>query len=186
MLDWSDPMPATGMFVNMRRSWIEPNGTLRTEGYLVQRCLDLLDAPQNAAIELRAISFEDGTGEGDPRLLKFFYRTRKAILDERLQWVPRFVALRSAANLGDAARQLYQDLTDAKYHAESDLGVVQANGMRVASLQKMQEAAKRIAGYGERHLALEPGSIAEWLISDLEQRTQRMVRGIGAAQDGVQ
>lgn len=186
MLDWSDPMPGTGMVVNMRRSWIEPNGTLRTEGYLVQRCLELLDSPQYAVVELRAISFEDGTGEGNPNLLNFFYRTRKAILDERVKWLPRFVSLRSASNLRDAAKQLYQDLTDAKYHAESDLAGVKTNGMGAASLQKMQQAAKRIESYGETHSVLEPGSLAAWLISDLEQRTERMVRGIGTAPDAVQ
>ncbi|MBV9082438.1 MAG: hypothetical protein JOZ62_07185, partial [Acidobacteriaceae bacterium] len=147
MLDWSDPMPGTGMYVHMHRSWIEPNGTVPAEAYLMTRCLDLLDSPQNARVDLRAISFDDGTGEGDPGMLEFLYRGRKPVLDERIKWLPRFIALRTAANLREAAKQLYQDLTDAKYRAESDMRAVQSNGMAVASLQQMQDTVKQIAVY---------------------------------------
>ena len=179
MLDWSDPMPGTEFYVNMRRSWIQPNSTLQSVRYL-SHCKELLDSPQNARIELRIITFDDGTSEGDPNLINFFYRYRKITLEERLKWLPRFVALRTTADLAGDAKRLYQDLTDAKYRVESDTAAADSNALTRSSLEKLQGVAREIVVYSETHRTLEPESIAAWRITDLEQRTARMIRGIGS------
>ncbi|HLH03767.1 MAG TPA: hypothetical protein VKX25_13425 [Bryobacteraceae bacterium] len=178
MLDWSDPMPGTNLYVHMHRTWIEPGTTLRSERYWLD-CRTLRNAPQHAHVELKLITFEDGTGEGDPNLLYFFFRTRKLVLEERLKWLPRFLALRNSSNLTDDAGPLYRDLTKAKYDAESDLERSRSDGLTRATLEQLQETVRQIVTYSNGHTRLQPGTPAAWLITDLEQRTERLMHGIG-------
>lgn len=176
MIDWSDPMPGTNMVFGMRRNWIQPGQAIRSERYFMQ-CSELASSPGSARLEITMIIFDDGTGEGNTNQINFFLRGRRQRRDEMLKWTPRFTALRSAGNLHSAAKQLYRDLTTAKHESEADPGLARANGLARVTLERLQNLALEVTEHAQSSPVLDQREA--WQITDLEQRTERIVRGAG-------
>jgi hypothetical protein len=185
MIDWSDPMPGTNFFVKGHRNWIEPNQAIHSERYLMS-CLDRGGSPQTAQVQLSSIMFDDGSGEGDSNQLKNFLRNRQQLRDERLKWITRFSQLRNGDDLHTAAAQLYEDLTKAKHEAEADPDTAPANRIMLFCLEELQNIALELTQYGKVHKKLDEGSRQAWMLTDLEQRTARLVRGAGTGNPQVE
>jgi hypothetical protein len=177
MIDWSDPMPGRNLYVHMRRNWIPPNGTHLVDGY--PRCSDGSTSLESIHVDLDLILFEDGTGEGDARRIQFFLRSRQQASDERAKWIDRLSSLRSTPYLKTAAQSLYQDLVDAARAIEinPDDAVQQGNAKPVR--EEMQRLALEITQWAVHNESLEKNEFLQWRITDLEQRTKRLVHGAG-------
>ena len=177
MIDWSDPMPGRGIYVHMRRNWIPPNGIGSLDGY--PRC------PGNATVEgiqveLSLILFDDGSGEGDSKLMEFLLRARQQARDERTKWVSRFTGLRNAPDLKTAAQSLYQDLVDATRSAEINPEDATREGTAKPVRDELQHLALEITQFASSHEPLEKNQMLEWRITDLERRTARLSQGARA------
>lgn len=159
MIDWP-----------MRRQWIAPGGTLHTARYF-GTCKDT-GAASDWRLKLTAIVFEDGSGEGEQGRREIFVGMRRQVRDVRVKWIGRFTALRTADDLHAAASQLYQDLESAKHALEMTTDAVEANRLAVSELDKLRELALQLAG-----IAQTPNPRADRIISDLEERTERLVHG---------
>jgi hypothetical protein len=177
MIDWSDPMPGRNLYVSMRRTWITPNGTATFDGY--PRCPDGQTPLENIQAELNLVMFDDGSGEGDPRQLEFNLRTRQQARNERAKWVGRFTALRTAPDLKSAAQSLYQDLVEATRAAEIDPGEAAKQGMAKPVRDELQRLALDIVQWAAHNPSLQKSDLLQWRLTDLEQRTERLVHGAG-------
>jgi hypothetical protein len=176
MIDWSDPAPGSNLIVyGMRRQWIPSGGALHAARYFIN-CQDT-GVPTAWRVTLTLIMFEDGSGEGDRRQLSFFLKMRQQERDVRIKWIARFSALRAADDFHLAASQLYEDLENAKHAIEASAATVDANRPLASSLDKLRGVALRLADFSRSHK--KPDPVADWLITDLEQRTQRLIRGSG-------
>lgn len=182
MIDWSDPMPVSGILVHMRRNWIPPNGTYPFEIYprIAGGAVPPLESIQ---VELDYILFDDGTGEGDPQHIEFVLRTRKQMRTERLKWLDRFTALRSAPDLRASAQTLYQDLVDATHAASINPQDAMREGMAKPVRDELQRLALQFTQWAARGEPLQNNASLDWRITDLEQRTARLVRGAGSAEE---
>jgi hypothetical protein len=181
MIDWSDPMPVRGILVHMRRNWIPPNGTYPFEGY--PRCGGTVPPLESVQAELGLILFDDGSGEGYPHHMEFFLLARKQMRAERLKWIDRFTALRGAQDLPSSAQKLYQDLVDAAHAAEIDPQNAARGGVRKGVRDELQRLALELTQWAAHGEPLEKNEILAWRITDLEQRTARLVRGAGSADE---
>ncbi len=183
MIDWSDPMPGTGLYVHMRRNWIAPKGgEASLDGY--PTCpggkageTARLDGIQ---VELGSIVFDDGRGEGVAQHLESTLRSRQRVRDERVKWIGRFSALRDAPDLGSAARSLYQDIVDAAHAAEIRPADAARQGMAKPARDELQRLALELTQWAERGEPLSKSNMVQWRLTDLEQRTARLVRGCGS------
>jgi hypothetical protein len=179
MIDWSDSMPGRSLYVHMRRNWIPPGGTATLDGY--PRCPD--GAVQLAGIqaELRFVVFDDGSGDGDTSQIERVLQLRKQAREERLKWMPRFAALRKAADVKTDARSLYQELVEATRTADIDPDQAAAQGTSGPVRDELQQLALEITqwvGHGE---PLAKNELLMWRLTDLEQRTARLANGAGPA-----
>lgn len=183
MIDWSDPMPGRGILVHMRRNWIAPNGTYPFDVY-PRRCASV-DAPplESIKVEVDLILFDDGTGEGDTHRLEFYLRTRRQMRTERLKWIDRFTGLRSAPDLHSSAQRLYQELVDAAHAADINPQDAAREGMAKPVRDELQRLALEITQWAAHGEPLEKNELLEWRITDLEQRTARLVRGAGSSDE---
>jgi hypothetical protein len=177
MIDWSDPMPGRGIYVHMRRNWIPPNGTFSLDGY--PRCPSGPTSLESIQIELNLVMFDDGTGEGDSRQVESTLRTRQQARNERLKWITRFTALRNTSDLRSSAQSLYQDLVDAARSAEIIPDDASRQGMAKPVREELQRLALDITQWAAHSEPLHKNEFVEWRITDLEQRTERLVRGAG-------
>jgi hypothetical protein len=184
MIDWSDPMPGRNLYVSMRRNWIPPNGTATLDGY--PRCPDGQTPLESIQTELNLVMFDDGAGEGDPRQLEFNLRTRQQARNERVKWVARFTALRTAPDLKSAAQSLYQDLVEATRAAEINPDDAARLGMAKPVRDELQRLALEIVEWAAHNPSLQTSDLLQWRLTDLEQRTGRLVRGAGKADAGAQ
>jgi hypothetical protein len=181
MIDWSDPMPGRGILVHMRRNWIAPDGASTFDGY--PRCAGAAAPLESVQVELDYILFDDGTGEGNPQRLEFALRIRKQMRAERLMWIDRFTALRSATDLPSSAQKLYQDLVDAAHAAEINPQDAARQGMRKPVRDELQRLALELTQWAAHGEPIQKNEVLEWRITDLEQRTARLVRGAGSADE---
>jgi hypothetical protein len=177
MIDWSDPMPTRNLYVHMRRNWIPPAGTATLDGY--PRCPDGVVPIQRIQAELRFILFDDGSGEGDSAQIDAALWLRKQARDERLKWMPRFIALRGTADVKAPALSLYQDLVEATRAAEIDPDNATAQGAAGPVRDEMQQLALEITQWTSHGQSLKKSELLLWLITDLEQRTARLTKGAG-------
>jgi len=179
MIDWSDPMPGRDIYIHMRRKWIPPNGTASFDGY--PRCPDGAAPLESIQTELSLIIFDEGSGEGDPRQMEFTFQTRQQACDERLKWIGRFTALRNTANLKLSSQSLYQDLVDATRSAEINPDEAARHGIAKAVRDELRGLALDITQWAASNEPLHKNELLEWRITDLEQRTTRLVHGTGNA-----
>lgn len=177
MIDWSDPMPRRNIYVHMRRNWIPPNGTTTFEGF--PRCPDGQHALESIQVELSLIMFDDGAGEGDAHQIDFALRTRQAAARERLRWMARFTALRNTSDLKASAQSLYQDLVEATRSADIDPDSASRQGMAKPVREELQRLALDITQSAAHNESIQKSEFLEWRITDLEQRTARLVKGAG-------
>jgi hypothetical protein len=177
MIDWSDPMPGTGVYVHMRRNWIQPNGTLLFDVY--PRCAGEKVPPESIQLELNYIMFDDGTGEGDPGQMEFILHTRQQVRNERLKWVARFTALRDTPDLRSSAQSLYRDLVDAAHSAEINPDDASRQGMAKPTRDELQRLALEITQWAAHNERLQKNDLLDWRITDIEQRTARLIPGAG-------
>jgi len=177
MIDWSDAMPGRSFYVHMRRNWIPTNGTLLSDGY--PRCPGAPAQTGSMQAELSYIMFDDGTGEGDARQIEFTLRTRQQARNERLRWVGRFTVLRDTSDLKSSAQSLYQDLVDAVHAAEIVPDVASRQEMARPVRDEMQHLALDITQWAAHNESLHKNEYLEWRVTDLEQRTARLIRGAG-------
>jgi hypothetical protein len=176
MIDWSDPAPGSNVIIyGMRRQWIPMGGALHSARYFIG-CQDA-SVPTAWRVILTLILFEDGSGEGDRRQRSSFLKMRQQERDVRVKWIGRFSALREADDFHLAASQLYEDLENAKHTIEVSAATAEANRPLASSLDKLRNIALRLADFSRGHK--KPNSVEDWLITDLEQRTQRLIRGAG-------
>jgi hypothetical protein len=190
MIDWSDPMPRTNLIFHMKRNWIQPQGSLWFDGY--PRChvgtAGETVPLESVAAELSYVVFDDGTGEGDGQRIDIVLLRRQQARDERVKWVARFSALRSAPALKTAAEQLYQDLVDATHDAEIRPDQAAREGMAKQVRAELQTLALQIVewtGAAPGNSDLKKNEVLDWRITDLEQRTTRLVKGAGNREVGV-
>jgi hypothetical protein len=181
MIDWSDPMPGRAIFVHMRRNWIPPNGTYPFDGY--PHCAGGTTTLESVQAELSAIMFDDGTGEGNSHHLQFALQTRRQMRTERLKWMDRFTALRNTPDLQSSAQKLYQDLVDATHAAEINPQEAIRQGMARPVRDELQRLALEFTQWAAHGQPLQKNEFLEWRITDLEQRTARLARGAGSAED---
>jgi hypothetical protein len=177
MIDWSDPMPHLNIYAHMRRNWIQPNGSLWFDGY--PRCQGEKVPFEMISAELEYVLFDDGTGEGDPKQMNFVFLTRQQARDERLKWLARFVALRNSAALKSSSQQLYQDLVDGAHESEIIPERASQQGMAKPVREELQSLALQITEWASRNDDLKKNEVLDWRITDLEQRTSRLLRGAG-------
>jgi hypothetical protein len=177
MIDWSDPMPGRNLFVHMRRSWVSPKGTATLDGY--PKCPDGQVPLEQIEVVLSLVMFDDGTGEGVAAQIESILRVRQQARAERLKWMPRFSALRSATDLKGSARSLYQELVDATRQTEIDPDNAVTQGAAGPVRDEMQNLALEITQWAGRHESLAKNDVLEWRLTDLEQRTARLVKGAG-------
>jgi hypothetical protein len=177
MIDWSDPAPGSNLVYGMRRQWIPPGGALASARYFIN-CKDT-GVPTDWRVTATLILFEDGTGEGDQRQRAFFLKVRQQEREVRLKWIGRFSALRAADDFHAAASQLYEDLENAKHTMEVTAETAEANRPVASALDQLRALALRLAELSRDHKKPDKNSVADWLITDLEQRTQRLIRGAG-------
>jgi hypothetical protein len=177
MIDWSDPMPGRSIYVHMRRNWIPPNGTISLDGY--PRCPGGPTQLESIQVELDLIMFDDGTGEGDSRQMKFTLRTRQQARNERIKWIGRFTGLRNTSDLRSSAQSLYQDLVDAAHSAEIIPDDASRQGMAKPVRDELQRLALDITQWAAHNEPLQKNELLEWRITDLEQRTARLIHGAG-------
>ncbi len=177
MIDWSDPMPGRSLYVHSRRNWVPPKGTLSLDGY--PQCPNGPAPLESIQVELNLIMFDDGAGEGDARRIESTLRLRQQARNERLKWVRRFTELRSAPDLRTSAQSLYQDLVDAARSAEINPDDATRQGMAKPVREELQSLALDITQWAARNESLRKNELLEWRLTDLEQRTARLVRGSG-------
>lgn len=125
--------------------------------------------------------FDDGTGEGDPRQIDDYLRVRQQARHERLKWMSRFTALRTAPDLRSSSRSLYQDLVDATRSTEIDPDTAVQQGMAGPVRDELQQLALDITEWAAHGEPLQRNDLLQWRITDLEQRTARLVHGSGKA-----
>jgi hypothetical protein len=179
MIDWSDPMPNRGTYVHMHRNWVVPGGTISLDGY--PRCAGLAVPLDSIQAEISFIIFDDGSGEGDSREMNFILRTRQQARDERIRWIGRFTTLRDTSDLRSATRNLYRDLVDAAHASEIAPDNAAKQGMAKPVRDEMQHLALELTQWSEQNDSLEKNEYFAWRVTDLEQRTARLVRGAGSA-----
>jgi len=177
MIDWSDPMPGQNIYIHMRRNWIPPNGTASLDGY--PRCPDRAAPLEGIQTELSLIVFDDGSAEGDSQQLEFTLQTRQQARNERLKWIGRFTALRSTPDLKSSSQSLYQDLVDATRSADINPDEATQQGMAKGVRDELQRLALDVTQWATRNEPLHKNELLEWRITDLEQRTARLVHGAG-------
>jgi hypothetical protein len=177
MIDWSDPMPGRNIYVHMRRNWIAPNATLPFDGY--PRCPGGTVGPESIQVELNLIMFDDGTGEGDSHQMEFTLRSRQQARNERSKWVARFTALRNTPDLRTSAQSLYQDLVDAARSAEINPDDASRQGMAKPVREELQALALDITQWAAHTQQPQKNEMLDWRITDLEQRTARLIHGAG-------
>jgi hypothetical protein len=177
MIDWSDPMPGRNIYIQMRRNWIPPNGTASFDGY--PRCPGGQAPLESIQVELNLIMFDDGTGEGDSHQIEFTLRTRQQARNERIKWIGRFTSLRATSDLRSSAQSLYQELVDATRWAEINPDDASRQGMAKPVRDELQRLALDITQWAAHKQPLQRSELLEWRITDLEQRTARLVHGSG-------
>jgi hypothetical protein len=177
MIDWSDPMPGRNIYVHMRRNWIPPNGTLPFDAY--PRCPGGTEAAEGIHVELDLVVFDDGTGEGDSRKMEFTLRTRQQARNERVKWIARFTALRNSPDVRSSAQGLYQDLVDAARSAEINPDEASRQGMAKPVREELQSLALDITQWAAHTPQPQKNEMLDWRITDLEQRTARLIQGAG-------
>jgi hypothetical protein len=177
MIDWSDPMPGRGIYAHMRRNWIASNESQSLDVY--PRCGGEKVPPESVQVELNLIMFDDGAGEGDPRQIEFILRNRQQARNARLKWMPRFTALRTAPDLKSSAQSLYQDLVDAVHSAEINPDDALRQGMAKPVREELQRLALEITQWASHNERLQKNELLDWRITDLEQRTARLIQGAG-------
>jgi hypothetical protein len=178
MIDWSDPPPGSNLIVyGMRRQWIPPGGALPAARYFIN-CQDT-GVPTAWRVTLTLILFEDGSGEGDRLQRSSFLKMRQQERDVRVKWIGRFTALRTADDFHHAASQLYEDLENSKHAVEVSAATAEANRPLASLLDKLRGLALRLADFSRNRKKPDANSPEDWLITDLEQRTQRLIRGAG-------
>ena len=161
----------------MRRNWIPPNGAILFDGY--PRCGNGTVSLERIQVELGFIMFDDGTGEGDSQRIESVLRTRQQARNERLKWINRFTALHSAPDLRSAAQSLYQDLVDAAHSAEINPDDASRQGMAKPVRDELQRLALDITQWATHNEPLQKNELLQWRITDIEQRTARLVQGAG-------
>lgn len=177
MIDWSDPMPRSNVYIHMRRNWIEPHASQWFEGYPRYRGETVpLD---NIRAELSFIMFDDGGGEGDPARINFILLTRQQARDERVKWMARFAALHHTSALKSSSQQLYQDLVDAAHEAEINPERASQQGSAKPVRNELQGLALDITQWASRGDDLTKNEVLDWRVTDLEQRTVRLIQGAG-------
>ena len=148
------------------------------DGY--PRCPGVEGAPLDSiSAQLSYVMFEDGTGEGDRRQIESALRWRQAARNERVKWIDRFTALRDTPDQRVTARSLYQDLVDATRAAEIDPEQAARQGMAKPVREELQALALDIAEWSSRNEPLAKNELLVWRLTDLEQRTARLIRGCG-------
>ena len=178
MIDWSDAAPGSSVIVyGMRRQWIPSVGALHSARYFIG-CQDT-SVPTAWRVTLTLILFDDGSGEGDQRQRMSFLKMRQQERDVRVKWIDRFSGLRAADDFHLAASQLYEDLENAVHTVEVGAATADANRSLASSLDKLRGLALRLADVSRNHKKPATNSVEDWLITDLEQRTQRLIRGAG-------
>jgi hypothetical protein len=177
MIDWSDPMPGRGISVHMRRNWIPPDGSLLFDGY--PKCPGASAALESIQVELNFIMFDDGNGEGDSHRMESIIRARQEARNERAKWVSRFSALHTAPDLRTSAQALYQDLVEATRSSEINPDDASRHGVAKATRDELQRLALEITQWAFHSEHLQKNEFLDWRITDLEQRTARLVRGSG-------
>jgi len=130
-------------------------------------------------LTLNLIMFDDGSGEGDAAKMDFTLATRQQARTERLKWLARFSALRTAPDLKAAALSLYQDLVEATRSAEIDPENAARQGVAGPVRDELQSLALDVTQWASRNEPLRKNEMLEWRITDLEQRTARLARGVG-------
>jgi len=178
MIDWSDPMPGRNLYIHMRRNWTPPNGTFLIDGY--PRCPGVEAPLDSIQVELNNVMFDDGTGEGDSHRMEFTLLARQQARNERLKWIGRFTALRDAPDLKSAAQSLYQDLVNAAHSEEINPDDAARQGMARPVREELQRLALEITQWAAHNTTLQKNEFLAWRITDIEQRTARLVRGGGA------
>jgi hypothetical protein len=177
MIDWSDPMPGRSIYVHMRRNWIPPNGSLLFDGY--PRCPGGPAPLESIQVELSLIMFDDGTGEGDSHQMESTLRSRQQARNERIKWIGRFMSIRTASDLRSLAQTLYQDLVDATRSAEINPDDASRQGMAKPVRDELQRLALDITQWAAHNERLQKNEFLDWRITDLEQRSARLVHGSG-------
>jgi hypothetical protein len=134
---------------------------------------------ESIQVELNFIMFDDGTGEGDSRRMESILRARQEARNESAKWVGRFSSLRTAPDLRSSARALYQDLVEATRSAEIIPDDASRHGVAKATRDELQRLALDITQWAAHSEQLQKNELLDWRITDLEQRTARLVRGSG-------
>jgi len=178
MIDWSDPMPGRNIYVHMRRNWIPPGGKASIDGY--PQCPIEAASLAQMNVQLSLIMFDDGTGEGDRSRIESTLLLRQQARNERLKWLSRFTALRSTSDLRVSAQSLYQDLVDATRSAEIDPHEASRQRMAKPVRDELQQLALDITQLAAHNGQLQNNEFVAWRITDLEQRTARLVQGAGS------
>jgi hypothetical protein len=177
MIDWSDPMPGKNLYIHMHRRWVPTSGTAVLDGY--PHCADGSSDIGSVQTEISSIIFEDGSGEGDPVTIDGALNTRRQLRDERMKWIGRFTALRTAADLKLSSQNLYQDLVDATRAAEINPEEASREGMARSVREEIKSLALDIFQWASHNQTLQKSEILAWRVTDLEQRTERVTRGAG-------
>jgi len=177
MIDWSDPMPGRNIYVHLRRNWILPGGMGSIDGY--PQCAGTATSLERVSVQLSLVMFDDGTGEGDRSRIESTLLLRQQARNERLKWLPRFTALRDAQDPKASAQSLYQDLVDATRSAEIDPHQASRQGMAKPVRDELRQLALDITEIAAHNGRLQQNEFIAWRITDLEQRTARLVQGAG-------
>jgi hypothetical protein len=82
-------------------------------------------------------------------------------------------------DLRTSAQSLYQDLVDAARSAEINPDDASRQGMAKPVREELQGLALDITQWAAHNEPLRKSEFLEWRITDVEQRTARLVRGSG-------
>ena len=135
----------------------------------------------NVQSEISFIVFVDGSGEGNSREMNSILRARQQARDERVRWIGRFTALRDTSDLRSAARSLYRDLVDAAHASEIAPDDATKQGMAKLVRDEMQRFALELTQWAEHNDSLQKSEYFAWRLTDLEQRTARLILGVANA-----
>jgi hypothetical protein len=90
--------------------------------------------------------------------------------DQRAGWLPNSVR---------SAQALYQDLVEATRSAEINSDDASRHGVAKATRDELQRLALDITQWASHSGQLQKNELLDWRITDLDQRTARLVRGSG-------
>jgi hypothetical protein len=172
MIDASDPMPNRNIYVHGRRYWVAPNATFD----LYPRCGGKVVPLEKIGAELSFIAFEDGTGEGDAHQLDFAMSGRKEARNERVKWIAPFTALRDAG-FEDRGAEPVSRSGGCRAFAQINPEDARKQGMAKPVREELQELALATTQLATRNEALRKNDFLEWRITDLGQRTTRLIHG---------